>query len=110
MTKDEIIKELAEGHQVERMVFKMLPASKNPFDCPQDLIQDIYILLLQKDEDLIVSLYDKGQLGFFILKIVKNNLLSKNSRYFYQYIKLRSLSDGLEKAKDFSAEDRGGVQ
>ena len=97
-SKYDIIEDLARTEQVEKIVFKILPASKNPFDAPYDLVQDMYTILLEKEEDLIVSLYQKGQLGFFVLALVKNNLLSKNSRYYYRYIKFRYRSDDLEKA------------
>ena len=78
MTKYEVLDIIAREHLVEKIVFKLLPSSKNPFDCPEDLIQDIYLLLLQKDDDLIVNLYNKGELGFYLLKIASNQLLSAN--------------------------------
>lgn len=105
MTKYEVIDIIAREHLVERIVNKLLSSSKNPFDCPEDLIQDIYLLLLQKDDDLIVNLYNKNQLGFYLLKIARNQLLSQNSPYYTQYIKFLSKSDGLEKASHIISED-----
>lgn len=101
MTKYEIIDELSKDNTVEKIIYKLLPASKNRFDCPDDLIQDIYLLLLEKDDKLIIDLYNKGELGFYLLKIAKNQLLSANSPYFYMYVKFGVQSDGLEKVKDF---------
>jgi hypothetical protein len=101
MTKYEIIDEIANAQVVEKIVYKLLPASKNRFDCPADLIQDIYILLLAKDDNLIGDLYQKKELGYYILRIAKNQLLSCNSPYFYMYVKFGVHSDGLEKVKDF---------
>ena len=98
MTKYEVVDNISREHLVEKIVFKLLPASKNPFDCPEDLIQDIYLLLLQKDDDLIVNLYEKGELGYYLLKIARNQLLSKNSPYYTKYIKLRANSDDLTQA------------
>ena len=98
MTKYEVIDIIAKEHLVEKIVFKLLPASKNPFDCPEDLIQDIYLLLLQKDDDLIVNLYNKGEIGFYLLKIARNQLLSKNSPYYQKYIRFKSQSDDLTQA------------
>ena len=105
MTKSDVLDIIAREHLVERIVNKLLSSSKNPFDCPEDLIQDVYLLLLQKDEDLIVNLYNKGELGFYILKVVRNQLLSTNSPYYTKYIKFRAISDELEKGAHISTED-----
>lgn len=101
MTKYEVINIIAREHLVDRIVNKLLSSSKNPFDCPEDLIQDIYLLLLQKDDDLIVNLYNKGEIGFYLLKIARNQLLSANSPYYTKYIKFGANSDELEKVNDF---------
>ena len=98
MTKIEVVDIIAREHLVEKIVYKLLPCSKNPFDYPEDLIQDIYLILLNSDENLIVTLYDKGELGFYILRISRNQLLSKNSPYYTKYIKLRANSDDLTQA------------
>ena len=110
MTKYEVIDIIAKEHLVERIVNKLLSSSKNPFDCPEDLIQDIYLLLLQKDDDLIVNLYNKDEIGFYLLKIARNQLLSVNSKYYYTYIKFRSKSDDLTQAANtIFEEDRRRV-
>ena len=105
MTKYEVVDIISRDHLVEKIVYKLLPCSKNPFDCPQDLIQDIYLILLNSDEDLIVALYNKGELGFYILRISRNQLLSKNSPYYTKYIKFGSNSDELEKGAHIPTED-----
>lgn len=105
MTKLEIVNELSKSNTVEKIIYKLLPCSKNPFDYPEDLIQDIYLLILQKDDDLIVNLYNKGELGFYLLKIARNQLLSQNSPYYTQYIKFSDRSDELEKASHIISED-----
>ena len=98
MTKYDVVDIIAKEHLVERIVTKLLSSSKNPFDCPEDLIQDIYLLLLQKNDNLIVNLYNKGEIGFYLLKIVRNQLLSANSPYYTKYIKLGANSDDLTQA------------
>ena len=105
MTKLEVIDELSRSHTVEKIIFKLLPCSKNPFDCSEDLIQDIYLLLLQKDDDLIVNLYNKNQLGYYLLKVARNQLLSKNSPYYTKYIKFKAQSDDLTQATNIPIED-----
>lgn len=105
MTKYEVINIIAREHLVERIVNKLLSSSKNPFDCSEDLIQDIYLLLLEKEDELVISLYNKNQLGFYLLKIARNQLLSKNSPYYTKYIKFRANSDDITQAAHIPTED-----
>lgn len=105
MTKYEVVDIIAKEHIVERIVNKLLSSSKNPFDCPEDLIQDVYLLLIEKSDKLIVDLYERGELGYYILKVVRNQLLSVNSKYYYTYIKLGANSDELEKGAHIPTED-----
>ena len=105
MTKSDVLDIIAREHLVDRIVNKLLSSSKNPFDCPEDLIQDVYLLLLQKDEDLIVNLYNKGEIGYYILKVVRNQLLSKNSPYYQKYIRFQSNSDDITQAASIPTKD-----
>ena len=105
MTKYEVLDIISREHLVDRIVTKLLSSSKNPFDCPEDLIQDVYLLLLQKDDNLIVNLYNKDEIGFYLLKIVRNQLLSKNSPYYTKYIKLGANSDDISEAAHIPIED-----
>ena len=105
MTKVEIVDELSRTNTVEKIIFKLLSCSKNPFDCPEDLIQDIYVLLLEKDDKLIIDLYNKGELGFYLLKVARNQLLSKNSPYYTKYIRFLANCDELEKGAHITTED-----
>ena len=110
MTKYEVVDIISRDHLVEKIVFKLLPASKNPFDCPEDLIQDIYLLLLEKGDKLIVDLYERGELAYYLLRVARNQLLSKNSPYYTKYIKLGAQSDDLTQAANtIFEEDRRRV-
>lgn len=109
MTKIDVLDIISREHLVEKLVFKLLPASKNRFDCPEDLIQDVYIMVYDKDENLIVDLYNKGELGFYLLKVIKNQLLSDHSYYYYKYIKFGVQSDDISKAAHIIEEDRRRV-
>ena len=110
MTKYEVVDIIAKEHLVERIVNKLLSSSKNPFDCSEDLIQEIYLLLLRKDDDLIVNLYNKDEIGFYLLKIARNQLLSKNSPYYTKYIKFKAQSDDITQAANtIFEEDRRRV-
>ena len=105
MNKYDVVDIIAREHLVDRIVNKLLSSSKNPFDCPEDLIQEIYLLLLQKNDDLIVNLYNKDEIGFYLLKIARNQLLSKNSPYYQKYIRFQSNSDDITQATNIPIED-----
>ena len=79
MTKNEIIGRLAKERIVETIVSNI---AKSSDDLLNDLIQEIYLDLLSKDEDKIVKLYETNQIRYFITRIVINNLHSKNSPYW----------------------------
>ena len=105
MTKCDVVEKLYKDGTVDRIIYKLLSSSKNPFDCPEDLIQDLYVLLLEKDDNLIVNLYNKGELGFYLLKIARNQLLSKNSPYYQKYIRFQSHNDDITQATNIPIED-----
>ena len=81
MTKNEIIGRLAKEKVVEQICSNI---AKSSDDLLNDLSQEIYLDLLQKDEDKIINLYESNQIRFFITRIVINNLHSKNSPYWYK--------------------------
>lgn len=84
MNKTQIISQLANEKLVERVINKI--DSTIMHNCP-DLANDIYLSLMEKDSDTIVSLFESGQLAFFIIRMVKNNIFSSNSPYYRTYKK-----------------------
>ena len=79
MTKNEVVSIIAKEKVVEQIVSNI---AKSADDLLNDLVQEIYLDLLEKDEDKIVKLYESNQIRFFITRIVINNLHSKNSPYW----------------------------
>ena len=59
-----------------------------------DLVQDILMELL--DQTKIVDLYEKGQLKFYVMRIVRNNIQSNTSRFFYRYRRFSLRNSGPE--------------
>lgn len=84
MNKNQIISQLANEKLVERVINKI--DSTIMANCP-DLANDIYLSLMEKDNDTIVNLFETGQLAFFIIRMVKNNIFSVNSPYYRIYKK-----------------------
>ena len=84
MDKYKIIDEISKNKVVEEIVYNI--GSKGDEDL-KDLVQDIYINLLEKEDNLIETLYSTNQLKFYIIRMVVNNIHSKNSPYYTKYKK-----------------------
>ena len=59
-----------------------------------DLVQDLLVEFLNQGK--IVDLYKRGQLKFFIMRIVRNNINSNTSRFFYRYRRFSLRNSGPE--------------
>ena len=57
-----------------------------------DLTQDILIEMLNQTK--IVDLYEKNQLRYYVMRIVRNNLQSATSRFYYRYRRFSLLNSG----------------
>lgn len=85
MEKEEIVKELAQAKKVEKIINNVNKGSIKQKDVLQDLAQDIYYALLLKDN--LSEIYEKGELDYYISRIVINQLKSTNSPFYYTYRK-----------------------
>ena len=97
MTKNEVISIIAKERMVEQICSNI---AKTNSDILNDLSQNIYIDLLLKDEEKIVNLYETNQLRFFIVKMAKNNLFSKNSPFYKTFKKNANLTVDIDNFKD----------
>ena len=71
-----------------------------------DLVQDILMELL--DQEKVVSLFQKDQLRYYVMRIVRNNLQSCTSRFFYRYRRFSLLNSG-DKALSNYGEEKGST-
>ena len=67
-----------------------------------DLTQDILIELLNQSK--VVDLYKKNQLKFYIMRVIRNNLQSCTSRFFYRYRRFSLLNSGPERLESYGEE------
>lgn len=77
ITKDQVIKFIAENRLVEEIVHNV---GGNSDEDLKDLIQDIYMELFKKDEALLVNLYENKNINFYLSRIITNNISSKTRR------------------------------
>ena len=86
-TNAQIINEIANNGLVEEIIQGVSYSKFENTENIKDLAQDIYLQLLQMRTDKLNELYDKGQLRYWIARIVVNSIHSKTSPYFYTYKK-----------------------
>ena len=82
MDVSNIVDKLARNRVVEDMIKNM-----NINDYPDDLAQEIYLILLEYDKEKIEDIYNKNQINFFISRIITNQAFSKNSPFYLNYKK-----------------------
>lgn len=95
MNKYEAISVIAKECVVEKLVKKYNIIS--PYI--KDLCQDLYIELLNKDDNLIVGLYERNEIEYYIRKMISNNINSTTSPFYKNYEKFRKTTDEIQNEK-----------
>lgn len=70
-----------------------------------DLVQEIYLILLEYNQEKLQSIYDKGQLNFFLTRIIKNQYFSNTSPFFKKYRKYYDMVDDNNNVVMYDVED-----
>lgn len=94
-----IVEKLARNRVVEDMIKNM-----NINDYPDDLAQEIYLILLEYDKEKIEEMYNKNQINFFISRIITNQAFSKNSPFYLNYKKWDLNKEDLDFENDADTE------
>ena len=69
-----------------------------------DLAQDILIELLNQSK--VIDLYKRGQLKFYIMRVVRNNIQSATSRFYYRYRRFSLLNQGDKALSSYDGEEK----
>ena len=99
MTKNEVISIIAKEKVVEQ-ICSNIAKSADCDDTLKDLSQEIYLDLLSKSEEKIVNLYETNQIRFFVVRMVTNNLFSKNSPFYQTFKKNTNATVKIDNFKD----------
>jgi len=83
MTRREIVERLGRERRVEGIVLRIAGVDRLTADL-EDLVQMVYLTLLEYDEDKLQDLWENGEENFLIARLVLFNLRSKTSRYYYK--------------------------
>jgi len=92
MTKMDIIAELAEDRTVERMVLGYVHRYELTYDL-QDLCQLIYVALMGKPAREIQRMYHAKELTNYIGGIIRHQVNSTSSEYYYTIIRPQKTDD-----------------
>lgn len=85
----EIVESLARDKVVEETIKNIKNSRDENYDDLQDLTQMVYEVLCNYDDEKIETMWEKGQLKFFVARLVINQLCSKTSPYYYTFKKRR---------------------
>lgn len=87
---EDIIEELAKGKVVEELIKNMKISIGETRENLEDLAQDIYIDIMEKDSEIIKGLEKRGELKYYLTKIIMNNIHSQSSPYYTKYKKFKT--------------------
>lgn len=82
MDKQQLYEAIITSKIVEKMVHKV--ERNNSY--VNDVINDIYIVILEMDPDTLIELYNKNEINYYISRIVTNQV-SKNGQLNKKYKK-----------------------
>lgn len=100
MTVREVVEEIARTKLVQECILIVTGGVwRFEFD---DLAQDVLIELL--DQEKIVDLYKKGELKYYVVRVIRNNLQSCTSRFYYRYRRFSLLNSGPERLESYGEE------
>lgn len=83
------IKEIAEKRLVEKLINKISPTAI----AKEDLVQDIYLSLLNNSDK--IENIPNDEIKYYITKIILNNIKSVNSPYYRLYVRYNLLKQEL---------------
>ena len=83
------VTEIAENKIVEKLINKISPTAISK----EDLIQDIYLSLLNNSDK--IDNIPNDEIKYYITKIILNNIKSVNSPYYRLYVKYDLLKQEL---------------
>ena len=100
MTREEVVERIAREGWVEECI-KVVTGGvwRSEYS---DLTQDVLIELLNQSK--VVDLYKKGQLKFYIMRVVRNNIQSATSRFYYRYRRFSLRNSGPERLESYGEE------
>ena len=102
MTKEGVVEYIARSKLIQECILVVTGGVwRAEYD---DLVQDILIELLSQEK--IVDLYEKDQLRYYVVRVVRNNLQSCTSRFYYRYRRFSLLNSGDKALSNYDGEEK----
>lgn len=89
MTNNQLIEQLNKDQTIETIAHN-LRVDTDYFD---DLVQEIYLIVLEYNNDKLNEIYEKGQIKFWLSRVMMNTWNSRTSRFFKTYKKFEEHND-----------------
>lgn len=90
------IEPLARERFAERLIKKMSPSL--PKEDADDLSQIVYTSLLDKDKEFVRGLEERGELDFYVIRIIQRQLYSVTSPFYRKIRKFRDNTSPIDTA------------
>lgn len=97
---------IVNGLAADRFVEKLLEGSSISSPYAADLSQDIYLRLLEKDEELLSGLQERGEMAYYVSRMISNNIFSSTSPYYRKYERFRRMSCDIKEYIDYEEKRR----
>ena len=102
MTTREVVEYIARSKLIQECILIVTGGVwRSEYD---DLSQDVLIELL--DQEKIVDLYKKGELKYYVVRVVRNNLQSATSRFYYRYRRFSLLNQGDKALSNYDGQEK----
>lgn len=89
MTNNQLIEQLNKDQTIETIAHN-LRVDTEYFD---DLVQEIYLIVLEYNNAKLNEIYEKGQIKFWLSRVMMNTWNSRTSRFFKVYKKFEEHND-----------------
>lgn len=88
MSIHDIVENLTQSNTLFRLIssYRLSEYPDEDKELKKDLASEIILILLTyKDPDRLVEMQKRGELEYFVLRIIKNQVYSRRTRYWKQY-------------------------
>lgn len=103
MTKEGVVEYIARSKLIQECILIVTGGVwRAEYD---DLTQDLLVEFLDQGKK-IVDLYQRGQLRYYVVRVVRNNLQSCTSRFYYKYRRFSLLNQGDKALSNYDGEEK----
>ena len=103
MTKEGVVEYIARSKLIQECILIVTGGVwRSEYD---DLTQDLLVEFLDQGKK-IVDLYEKNQLRYYVVRVVRNNLQSCTSRFYYRYRRFSLLNQGDKALSNYDGQEK----